>query len=314
VDFDIEGDDLGPADEESKRFQAIKILKQNAAAAGKELHVTLTLPCTTVGLSELGRAEIGRAIAVQQNLIDLYKVMAFDYGGPGGNMAESVIQVMEMVHNQLKTLRTDLNTEQVYAHTGMILMNGHTDQATELYTQDTFAKLVDYANQKKLGRVSYWALNRDRPCPEGKTLGWAAGICSSIAQQPWEFTKIIARFNPGSVPVDTHTQAPPHTEAHTPATHIEAHTQAHTETHTVAHHTEAHTQAPSHTQAPVIIPVDCSLEHTHEQYYPFNGDCHKYIRCFGGQAHTETCPAGLLYDLTLHICNWEADVNRPECK
>lgn len=75
VDFDIEGDDLGPEDEENRRFQAIKILKQNAKAAGKELHVTLTMPCTTVGLSLLGKDEIKRAIAIQPDLIDLYKIM-----------------------------------------------------------------------------------------------------------------------------------------------------------------------------------------------------------------------------------------------
>jgi len=122
---------------------------------------------------------------------------AFDYGGPAGSMASNVVEVMEKVHAQLKVLRTDLNTDdKVYTHTGMILMNGHTDQPSELFTLDTFSKLLEYAQQKKLGRLSYWSLNRDRPCPEGKILGWAAGICSSITQKPWEFTKIIAKFDP----------------------------------------------------------------------------------------------------------------------
>lgn len=309
VDFDIEGDDLGPADEESRRFQAIKILKQNALAKDKELHVTLTLPCTIVGLSELGKAEIGRGVAVQQNLVDLYKIMAFDYGGPGATQVESVIQVMEMIHTQLKSLRTDLTTDaQVYAHTGMILMNGHTDQASELYTQDTFSRLIDYANQKKLGRVSYWALNRDRPCPnDGKGLGWVAGHCSSVAQQPWEFTKIIAKFNPGPDVTEPPVTQPPVTQP--PVTQSPV--------------TQPQETLPSVTQGPVVVatqatpantPVDCSIEHVHEQYYPYNGDCHRYIRCFGGQAHIETCPADLLYDLELHICNWAVDVHRPECK
>ena len=75
VDFDIEGDDLGPDVEENRRFKAIQILKHNAKAKGKELHVTLTLPCTTVGLSDLGKAEIKRGIAVQHDLVDLYKIM-----------------------------------------------------------------------------------------------------------------------------------------------------------------------------------------------------------------------------------------------
>ncbi len=77
VDFDIEGDDLGDAAAEVKRFQAIKTLK----AKNPGLHVSLTLPSTTVGLSDLGKAEIQRA---KDNgaVIDLYKIMAFDYGGP----------------------------------------------------------------------------------------------------------------------------------------------------------------------------------------------------------------------------------------
>ena len=110
-------------------------------------------------------------------------------------MASNVIEVMEKVHAQLKTLRTDLHSsDAVYSHTGMILMNGHTDQPSELFTVDTFSKLEEYARSKKLGRLSYWSLNRDRPCPAGKVLGWAAGMCSSISQKPYDFTKVIAKF------------------------------------------------------------------------------------------------------------------------
>lgn len=75
IDFDIEGDDLGAAEEENRRFEAIQILKKTAAGKGKQLHVTLTMPCTTIGLSGLGQDEIKRAIAIQPDLIDLYKIM-----------------------------------------------------------------------------------------------------------------------------------------------------------------------------------------------------------------------------------------------
>lgn len=111
-------------------------------------------------------------------------------------MSQSVINVMEQVHQQIKALRKDLTSDAaVYANTGMILMNGHTDQPSELFTQQSFEQLVNYAKSKGLGRVSYWALNRDRPCPTGgKALGWVAGICSSIAQEPYAFSKIIAKF------------------------------------------------------------------------------------------------------------------------
>ncbi len=108
-------------------------------------------------------------------------------------MSNDVIRIMELTHQQIKQLRHDLKTEaEVYSTTGLILMNGHTDQPSELYTLDTFKHLVEYAKQHKLGRVSFWALNRDRACTGN--VGWVDGKCSSVAQQPYDFTKIIAGF------------------------------------------------------------------------------------------------------------------------
>jgi len=74
IDLDIEGDDLGDIPAEHRRNKAVKALKEKAKANGKELFVTLTLPSTTVGLSDLSRDEIRRAIA-DGVVIDLYKVM-----------------------------------------------------------------------------------------------------------------------------------------------------------------------------------------------------------------------------------------------
>jgi len=74
IDLDIEGDDLGDIPAEHRRFQAVKTLKERAKAKGKDLFVTLTLPATTVGLSDLARDEIRRAVT-DGAVIDLYKVM-----------------------------------------------------------------------------------------------------------------------------------------------------------------------------------------------------------------------------------------------
>jgi chitinase len=191
IDLDIEGDDLGDAAGETKRFQAVRILKQNAAAAGRPLEVSLTMPVTTIGLSDLDRAEIQRATDNGAD-IDTYAAMAFDYGGPGGSMASDVTKVMEDAHAQLVALRPDLSSAEVYARTGLILMNGHTDQPSELFTQDTFTSLLGYATDHHLARLSFWSLNRDRACT-GST-GWVDGKCSSVSQQPYDFARIIAPF------------------------------------------------------------------------------------------------------------------------
>lgn len=187
IDLDIEGDDLGDVAGETKRFEAIKTLKER----NPDLHVTLTLPMTTVGLNEAGKAEIQRAKDMGAE-IDLFKIMDFDYGGPGQDMANSAISVAEAFHKQLRELHPEFDDAAAYARTGVILMNGHTDQPSELFTPDTFRALLDYAEQKQIGRLSYWALNRDRVCTQPG--GWADGKCSSVEQQPYEFTKIIAEF------------------------------------------------------------------------------------------------------------------------
>ena len=191
IDLDIEGDDLGDAAGETKRFQAVRLLKQNAAAAGRSLDVSLTMPVTTVGLSDLDKAEIQRA-ADNGADIDTYAVMAFDYGGPAASMADDVEKVMEDAHAQLVALRPDLSSADVYARTGLTLMNGHTDQPSELFTTDTFTTLLGYATDHHLARLSFWSLNRDRACTGN--VGWVDGKCSSVAQQPYDFARIIARF------------------------------------------------------------------------------------------------------------------------
>ncbi|GAA4845523.1 chitinase [Saccharopolyspora rosea] len=187
IDLDIEGDDLGDVPNETKRFEAIKLLRQHKP----DLHVTLTLPMTTVGLNDAGKAEIQRAKDMGAE-IDLFKIMDFDYGGPGQDMANSAISVAEAFHKQLRALHPEFDDGAAYARTGIILMNGHTDQPSELFTPDTFRALLDYAKQHQIGRFSYWSLNRDRVCTAPG--GWADGKCSSIDQQPYEFTKILAEY------------------------------------------------------------------------------------------------------------------------
>ncbi|MGI5227005.1 chitinase [Actinoallomurus sp. CA-142502] len=190
IDLDIEGDDLGDVAGETRRFQAVRLLKQNAAAAGRALDVSLTMPVTTVGLSDLDRAEIQRAKDDGAD-IDTYAVMAFDYGGPAATMAADVEKVMEAAHAQLAALRPDLSSDQVYARTGLTLMNGHTDQPSELFTTGTFTTLLGYATAHHLARLSFWSLNRDRACTGN--VGWVDGACSSVDQQPYDFARIVAR-------------------------------------------------------------------------------------------------------------------------
>jgi hypothetical protein len=193
IDLDVENGALGDQANEAKRFAAVKILQDNVKITGRALSVSLTIPTTTVGLPDTGKDELRAAIAAGCQL-DIVNIMDFDYGGPAATMVASDIAVAEDVHAQLVALFGWSDAE-AYAHTGLQLMNGHTDQPSELFTQDTFRGLLGYAQQHHLGWLAYWSLNRDRSCDPSVVHNWADGGCSSVDQQPFEFTGIIAGYS-----------------------------------------------------------------------------------------------------------------------
>ncbi|HEY7198965.1 MAG TPA: carbohydrate binding domain-containing protein [Candidatus Dormibacteraeota bacterium] len=212
LDFDIEGGAFGDVSSETRRFQAIETLEQTAASRGRQLTVALTIPVSTVGLTFNGTDEIKAAIGTGVR-IDVFNIMDFDYGGSGADQVNADVTVAEDFHQQLRTLLPGLTDAQAYAESGLTLMNGHTDQPSELFTQATFQSLEGYAAQHGLALLSFWALNRDRQC-NPDTGAWVVGNCSSIAQQPYDFTKIILRFagggsgTPPPGPTPTPTAAP----------------------------------------------------------------------------------------------------------
>jgi hypothetical protein len=191
IDLDYEGDDLDA--NMAVRFGAIKILQSNAASAGRQLHVSLTIPMTTVGLPDTGKDEIRQAIAAGVTL-DIINIMAFDYGlTNASDQVTSVELVAEAAKNQLKTLY-GWDDATAWAHLGLQVMNGHTDQPSELFTQATFQSLLGYARSKHVGWYSYWSLNRDRACDPSVPHNWADGSCSSVSQSPYDFSKIVAQY------------------------------------------------------------------------------------------------------------------------
>jgi hypothetical protein len=190
VDFDIENTALGDTSNELKRFQAIKILE------GEDPHLTvsLTIPVTTIGLPDTGKGEIQQAIAAGAR-IDIFGIMDFDYGlGAGQDQVSSDETVASDVASQLESLY-GWSAATAWAHIGLTLMNGHTDQPSELFTQATFTTLRGFAAQNHAAWFTFWSLNRDQPCPSGVQEPWAPGTCSNIAQNPYDFTKIAAQYN-----------------------------------------------------------------------------------------------------------------------
>jgi hypothetical protein len=188
VDFDIENTALGDTSNELKRFQAIAILEQEDPS----LTVSLTIPMTSVGLPDTGTGEIQQAIAAGAR-IDVFGIEDFDYGLTSGTQVSSDETVASDVASQLESLY-GWSAATAWSHIGITLMNGHTDQPSELFTQATFTSLLSFAQANHVAWFTFWSLNRDQPCPAGAVEAWAPGTCSNISQNPYDFTKIIAQY------------------------------------------------------------------------------------------------------------------------
>lgn len=183
VDADIENtDEFENFTVQDRILNALKIVKQNNPG----IKTIVTFGTTTSGPSSTGIRLINRAAELQAN-IDVFTIMPFDFGG-GANMYQNTINASEGLKNALKNAN-GWDDATAYRHMGISGMNGLSDQQ-ELTSVDTWRQIRDWANSKRLARLAYWAVNRDRPCPGGGVVS----NCSGIAQPEWEFTRITAGF------------------------------------------------------------------------------------------------------------------------
>ncbi|GAA2332676.1 hypothetical protein GCM10009854_04960 [Saccharopolyspora halophila] len=181
IDIDIEADEFNTKASRDEVIEALKIVKQNNPG----ILTVVTFPTTTTGPNANGEDMFAKANAIGAD-IDVWTQMPFDFYG--SDMAQDTINATEGLKEALKSTFGYSDAE-AYAHSGISSMNGVTDVEGELVDQAAFQTMADYAKQNGLGRFTFWSVNRDRPCDGGDI-----SSCSSIDQQPWDFTKIVAGF------------------------------------------------------------------------------------------------------------------------
>jgi chitinase len=93
-------------------------------------------------------------------------------------------------------------------------MNGRTDSA-EYFRQSDFQTVLSFAQSNGLGRFTFWSVNRDRQCNPPDNNGSLSSECSSVPQNPWDFTAYTVAFA-NSAPVTQ--PSPPPTPTPTPTT------------------------------------------------------------------------------------------------
>ncbi|WP_194915909.1 carbohydrate binding domain-containing protein [Catenulispora rubra] len=186
VDFDYENTALDS--NTAVRFGAIKILEQN----NPNLVVSLTIPMTTIGFPGSGVDEIKQAVGAGARL-DVVNIMDFDTGLTSGTEVGQTEAIANDAVAQLQSIY-GWSSAQAWSHLGLQIMNGHTDQPSELFGLSDFSTLLGFAQANHPAWFSYWSANRDRVCDPSVPHNWADGACSSVAQNPWDFTKILVRY------------------------------------------------------------------------------------------------------------------------
>jgi chitinase len=207
LDFDLEGLALTDHPSIERRAEALAIIQQAMTRAHRPLEIWLTLPALPRGLTAGGTQVIRSALAHGVQLRGV-NAMTMNYGeavapGSRGRMGQYALQAARSVHEQLRALFAasgrSLDEVQLWHMIGLTPMIGRNDVGEEIFELSDADRLLSFASARHIGALSLWSLNRDRPCgPTGSAQGQevrASAICSSIAQLPYEFTRILRTFD-----------------------------------------------------------------------------------------------------------------------
>ena len=182
LDLDIEGAASADPTSVNRRSQAIARLQQ----ANPGLKVSLTLPVLPEGLTADG-LNVVRSARDAGVTVDLVNVMAMDYYR-AGDYGIFAVQAAQATFNQIRVLYPALSTAAAWRMVGVTPMLGTNDDS-HIYDQADARQLVTFAQQQHLGVLAFWEMTRDRNACTG-----ALYMCTNIAQQPYEFSRIFAGY------------------------------------------------------------------------------------------------------------------------
>ncbi|MFD9504918.1 ricin-type beta-trefoil lectin domain protein [Streptomyces sp. NPDC060035] len=179
IDIDIEAAAYDSPTVQQRTVDALRTIRTNNP--GIKIYITFG-----TGQNGPDTGLINRA-AASGLTVDSWTIMPFNFGGAGQNMGTLTVRAAEGLKTAVKNAY-GYSDDQAYRATGISSMNGITDN-NETVTVADFRTILGYAQQHHLARLTFWSLNRDRPCTGG-----GADTCSGIGQQPWEFTGVLAQY------------------------------------------------------------------------------------------------------------------------
>jgi hypothetical protein len=199
IDFDVEGGQLNNTTLNTRRNNVAKRLQ----ATYPTLYVSYTLPVDPTGLPSEAVTVVRTANAAGVK-VSMVNIMAMDYGDASTAMGQRAINAATATFNQIKPIFTGKTDAQLWAMIGVTPMIGVNDTQSEVFRQSDATQLTTFAQQKGLGLLSYWALQRDMPG------GSDFNDFSLVNTKAYEFYKIMAAVKttqPGALADGTYTIA-----------------------------------------------------------------------------------------------------------
>jgi hypothetical protein len=193
IDLDVEANSLSDTAAIQRRNQAIAQTEAWAAAHGRHVEFSYTLPVLPTGLPSAELAVLQNAAAEHAN-ISVVNIMTFDYYfGTTENMLTDAESAATAVESQLAALYPRLPAAALWQRIGVTQMPGIDDYgAAETFPAAQAPAFEHWAADKGLGEISIWALQRDNGnCPGTK----GATSCSGVAQPTWYFSRTFEPFS-----------------------------------------------------------------------------------------------------------------------
>ncbi|NJC72052.1 lysozyme [Planosporangium thailandense] len=201
LDFDIEGAAIADQGSIDRRFQAIRNLQRNSPG----LSISLTIPVLESGPDGNGSNFLRSARNDGVN-VDIVNAMTMDYGHAVSDMAAAAKTAAEGTLTAARNAGFNFG----YGNIGITPMIGLNDSGGEVVTQGNARDIVSWSRSKGIGRLAFWSVGRDQPCPGGGV----SPNCSGVAGSTLDFTKIFTGASGGNPPPTT---APPTTPPPTTA-------------------------------------------------------------------------------------------------
>ena len=185
IDIDIEHTELASAKARQRVVAALALVQREDAG----LEISITFPASEIGPEGEALSVISDAAAIGFQPSS-WTAMPFDFGPALTDMGHASIHAVEGLARDLQSAY-GISAASAYEHAGISTINGVSDESNETVSVEDLQTMLEFAREVHLARLTFWAVNRDRPC------GGAAPEeeCGGIAQAPYAFTKVIAQYS-----------------------------------------------------------------------------------------------------------------------